>query len=157
MKLSIQARQSLQKKKEQAWLATASPFLISRITKKPTPRKERFHFEVHKKKKFRGLFKQKPKKQEMYEYKTYILSKKWAKRRREFTKKFGKFCFACDSDTNIHVHHMSYENLGSERDMDLAALCEDCHKEYHELNGVQRNMIKKTMFFIKNKQQEVGY
>lgn len=32
---------------------------------------------------------------------------------------------------SLHVHHLTYENLGNEADEDLLVLCKDCHREIH--------------------------
>ena len=71
------------------------------------------------------------------EYREYIASADWRERRGEFLLKFGSFCFRCwmprwlasiAYDQDLHVHHKTYANLGSERDEDLESLCRRCHE-----------------------------
>jgi hypothetical protein len=150
-----------------AWLKTASPFLIRKRTPNTQVVYSKRGFKLTKKQikgKNRAARKlwwksqhpkkaKKEKREVMPKYKVYILSKKWRARCALFYKMHGKFCVACGETRNIHLHHMSYQHMGNELDGELAPLCRDCHKEYHELNGVQRDMIKKTCAFIEDKQQ----
>lgn len=74
------------------------------------------------------------------EYRKYICSEKWQKRRKVFLNRFPYMaCYRCfigrdDSrkiyDQDLHVHHASYEHVGNgaEPDDDLAALCRRCHE-----------------------------
>ena len=66
------------------------------------------------------------------EYQDYITSKEWEETRRLIFKKYDYKCAFCGANKNLHVHHITYENLGEEKDGDLVALCSDCHKELHE-------------------------
>jgi hypothetical protein len=68
------------------------------------------------------------------DYKSYLASKKWFDRRDKYFKTHAKRCRACASKAKIHLHHMTYERLGSERDTDLIALCEVCHTNVHKLH-----------------------
>jgi len=40
-------------------------------------------------------------------------------------------CAACGSESELHVHHTSYERLGNEADDDLQVLCASCHHDTH--------------------------
>ena len=80
------------------------------------------------------------------EYKKYIGSTRWRRRRRRYFKKFGKFCAACGSVTDVTLHHMTYETLGTERDDDLLALCVDHHKLLHKL--YPRTCRENTLLFL---------
>jgi hypothetical protein len=33
----------------------------------------------------------------------------------------------------VQVHHLTYENIGREKDEDLLAVCERCHRSFHDL------------------------
>lgn len=45
------------------------------------------------------------------DYKRYIASARWKRRRRRYYRRFGKCCAACRTDTDpITLHHMSYES-----------------------------------------------
>ncbi len=70
------------------------------------------------------------------EYRNYIASADWQKRRKEFLRSCGEECNRCfiprwlaeiAYDQDLHVHHKSYANLGSERWEDLEPLCRRCH------------------------------
>jgi hypothetical protein len=37
----------------------------------------------------------------------------------------------CESKTRLEVHHLNYDNLGSELPQDLLVLCRDCHHRLH--------------------------
>lgn len=150
------------------WLKTASPFLIQkriapkikqvvnpgsknqrRLAKKKarSDRLNRKHKKIGSGKVFKKVKKSKPK------YSVYILSKEWRNRCKSFYAKYGKVCAACGETRNIHLHHMTYRHLGNELDEELAPLCRQCHHEYHELNGVQTDMIERTVAFIEDKKQ----
>lgn len=165
-----------QKHKEvsyEKWAKTASPFLIrtkkrqtnvvlsakgNPLTKNQIRAKKKLK-KKHKKGD-RKLFwnSQHPKKTKkvkkvMPKYAVYILSKEWRARCALFYKMHGHFCVACGSKEYIHMHHMTYRHLGNELDGELAPLCRECHKEYHELYGVSREMVETTVAFIEDKRQ----
>lgn len=81
-------------------------------------------------------------------YTTYINSRAWEKRRNLYWQSFGKRCAACDTHSYVQLHHMSYKQLGNEPDNHLIALCQAHHKQYHDENGVQRHMVRKTLAFV---------
>lgn len=71
------------------------------------------------------------------EYREYISGPEWQVRRREFLVLHGYACDKCALprwlaiiayDQDLHVHHVSYANVGAERDEDLKALCRRCHE-----------------------------
>lgn len=64
-------------------------------------------------------------------YKTYINSDKWFERRNLYFESHLKKCSRCGATQYIHLHHITYKSFGREKDLDLAPLCKDCHKEYH--------------------------
>lgn len=64
-------------------------------------------------------------------YKQYINSEAWITRKDSFFATRERVCVGCDSRQNIHVHHMTYERLGAEKDEDLVVLCKECHELYH--------------------------
>lgn len=86
------------------------------------------------------------------EYKRYIKSERWKRKRQQVFAHYGKRCYACRKRVRIlHVHHRSYRNLTREPMSDLIPLCIKCHKEitdYHRRNrrrGIEINtavMIK---------------
>lgn len=166
-KLNQRDKLSIKQKLDDAWRRSASPLLLHTKKKQPeqvfskkgnplTKNQIRAKKKMLKRKHKKGERKQHPSNKNKVSrptYAVYILSRTWRARCRSFYAKYGKKCVACGSTINIHLHHMSYRHLGNEEDGELAPLCRDCHREYHELNGVQSNMIKATVAFIEEKRQ----
>lgn len=90
-----------------------------------------------------------------FSYKKYIQSDAWRIRCEMFYRTHHKICAACGNDRTIHLHHMTYAHLGEEHDADLVPLCRNCHDEYHEQNGVQKDMLWKTKEFIRVKSAKI--
>ena len=65
-------------------------------------------------------------------HREYINSLTWEKRKKQYYRKYGKFCAICGSINNINLHHKSYAMVGKEPDNHLVPLCETHHKEYHK-------------------------
>lgn len=65
------------------------------------------------------------------EYEEYIKSKEWQETRQRIFKRDNFRCVKCGGSKNLHVHHITYENLGEEKDADLVTLCEKCHNGTH--------------------------
>ena len=92
------------------------------------------------------------------EYKKLLLNPKWQKKRLEILQRDNFSCVVCgngiDTDTQVHVHHLSYRKGCMPWEYDnsnFVTLCEHCHSGVH--NGdlvlpfpkiVQRKNIKKT-------------
>lgn len=64
-------------------------------------------------------------------YRDYLLTEHWQEFRRVALKHHGKKCKVCGSKRFLHVHHLSYDNLGNESVDDVEILCRYCHEEYH--------------------------
>jgi len=67
-------------------------------------------------------------------YKKYISSAEWDKIRKKVLKRDEYKCSHCGDDkTSLHVHHLTYANLGDEENHleDLTTLCVKCHKKIH--------------------------
>lgn len=65
------------------------------------------------------------------DYRTYIRSNAWKRRRRAYWDAHQKLCACCLSTTSVALHHLSYDRLGHERDMDLVPLCGHHHTKFH--------------------------
>ena len=62
--------------------------------------------------------------------------------RRELIKSRDHYkCRLCHSTDGIQVHHATYENRGSERDIDLVTLCASCHSVFH---GIERKRSREA-------------
>ena len=71
------------------------------------------------------------------DYEKYILSLKWrTSQARQKTISLDNFsCRMCGAKYPLHVHHISYKNLGKETLEDLVTLCEVCHEYTHKMAG----------------------
>lgn len=65
------------------------------------------------------------------DYKKYIESDEWERRRNLHVKQADYRCQLCNAEKDLHVHHRTYERLGCERYTDLIALCKACHGIFH--------------------------
>ena len=66
------------------------------------------------------------------DYRSYLFSKRWQARKAVFASKHPKKCYVCRSKVKVHLHHKTYERLGSERDSDMIWLCKKHHKNVHK-------------------------
>lgn len=82
------------------------------------------------------------------EYNDYIKSDEWKLKTKEAFKLFGRNCKRCNSEKNLHVHHMTYNHFKSEPMSDLCILCKPCHKLYHKLHKFTE--INSTITFCKS-------
>lgn len=67
------------------------------------------------------------------EYQAYINSKEWQETRQRIFNRDNFRCVKCGCSKNLQVHHITYENLGEEKDADLVTLCDKCHNSIHSL------------------------
>ena len=76
------------------------------------------------------------------QYRKYLTSNEWKKKRRAAIKAAGKRCAACGFVDGpycreLAVHHKTYEHIGAEPIEDLEVLCKPCHEKYHLMHGGQ--------------------
>ena len=60
-------------------------------------------------------------------YRAYMQSPEWRRRRNEALERAGHRCQVCNGTENLQAHHRTYENLGHELPGDLTVLCDECH------------------------------
>lgn len=65
------------------------------------------------------------------DYKGYLKSDEWVKRRKKFYSNHSRVCRACGKRYYLNLHHLTYKNLGHEKDEDFAVLCQYCHHYIH--------------------------
>lgn len=65
-------------------------------------------------------------------YKAYLKSPHWQAIRKRLYRAYEYKCAMCGSSRNLNVHHITYENLGEEKDEDLTVLCQRCHETLHD-------------------------
>lgn len=81
-------------------------------------------------------------------YQAYLLSPKWAKKRKAALKRAGYKCQYCGaSGVLLQVHHLTYARLGKEKQADLRVTCETCHEKADEVRrfeaGLQTYSVKR--------------
>ena len=73
-------------------------------------------------------------------YHAYIKSPEWAATRDDALHRAHCYCEFCGWQTpdphlppwwKLHVHHLTYRNLGNEQPEDLIVLCSSCHHDVH--------------------------
>lgn len=90
------------------------------------------------------------KKKSRLNYKNYLQSEQWREKREMVFRFNGRQCVHCGSEKRLHVHHVTYENLGNEKLEDLMVLCESCHAEEHK-------RLKKINKYNHRDKKEVKY
>lgn len=69
------------------------------------------------------------------DYREYLRSEDWRERRKELMEEAGWTCSECGDEAK-QLHHLNYDNLGDEElDIDVVALCTQCHKDIHNKDG----------------------
>jgi 5-methylcytosine-specific restriction endonuclease McrA len=68
------------------------------------------------------------------EYKSYMNSAAWKRKRQEALVVAGNRCQDCGTsrEKGLHVHHLRYTHFGNEPLEDLRVLCPDCHERSHK-------------------------
>lgn len=76
-------------------------------------------------------------------YDAYLTSDEWAQTRTDIILIRGDNCERCGKHGHVHVHHLTYENIGCEESEDLIILCARCHMKEHGLIKVKKKKPKK--------------
>jgi 5-methylcytosine-specific restriction endonuclease McrA len=94
-----------------------------KLAQKKREQRERWEQEVKKRDEERHKF---------LSYYDYLHSDEWQRKRRQRLKLDGYRCQMCGSGTNVQVHHISYDNLRKDAEIDdLVTLCRACHAKVH--------------------------
>lgn len=80
-------------------------------------------------------------------YEEYINSVMWWLRKKRALISANYRCIKCKSQIDLQVHHLTYDNLGEEKDEDLIVLCEICHIQEHDRLKLKK-MGAKEKFLI---------
>lgn len=65
-------------------------------------------------------------------YPLYLQSNHWKEFRKQALEYYGRKCRECGTTEGImHVHHITYENIGNESLEDVVILCQSCHYKEH--------------------------
>ena len=68
------------------------------------------------------------------DYRLYLTTETWQKKRDERLEIDGGICQACLSAPATEVHHLNYYNIGNEDVLtDLVSVCHPCHRKIHNL------------------------
>lgn len=78
--------------------------------------------------------KEKQKKVVKLEYRDYLKSDGWKKRRQALIESFPE-CVMCGVKHGLLLHHLNYKTLGSETLKDVVTMCGDCHEFMHKKYG----------------------
>lgn len=66
------------------------------------------------------------------DYRLYLASPEWRHKREARLEMDGHGCTMCINHSDLHVHHVTYENVGNERvRTELLTVCRDCHSRIH--------------------------
>ncbi|WP_169565746.1 HNH endonuclease [Neptunomonas japonica] len=76
-------------------------------------------------------------------FEQYYSSEEWSRTRQRIFYRDDCICQACRSKAEI-VHHIVYDRLGRENDLDLISLCSDCHDQLHTM----QNAVSKALYNI---------
>jgi hypothetical protein len=81
---------------------------------------------------------------------TYYASDEWANTRARIMRRDDYKCQvqACKSLAEC-VHHITYDRLGCENDLDLISLCTDCHQLVHQKQDASHFQYRLTSFEIR--------
>jgi hypothetical protein len=71
-------------------------------------------------------------------YQEYLSSYEWRIIRKNVLEIDNFKCVSCNSKSNLHIHHITYKNVGNEDTGDLLTLCSLCHKIIHQMNYAER-------------------
>lgn len=94
--------------------------------------------------------------------KTYnnFLKSDWWKYLRDKKLKKHKSCYVCGNKKflQIHHYHYRYKYNGSAKKAieDTHVLCSSCHKEFHRIYGVKKDMTKEMKAFKRNTQKDIS-
>lgn len=75
-------------------------------------------------------------------YTKYLKSKGWKTKSSRLKKLYGNKCCNCGSSSNLHTHHLTYENIYNEPYKDLRPLCSICHDLWHSDSLSQKEIDK---------------
>lgn len=66
------------------------------------------------------------------DYKEYLKSDAWKILRDMALRRDNYTCRLCGTEINLRVHHIHYEHIGTEQEIDdVVTLCNECHSKVH--------------------------
>jgi len=95
----------------------------------------------------------KRRKESDFKYSKYLETAWWIVRKARALKLGLNKCNRCGTTHRLRVHHITYERLYNERDMDLQVVCETCHRIIHKTEPTtfkrQKYLYKELMLLKK--------
>ena len=82
-------------------------------------------------------------------YQKYLRTQHWQLKRASKIIEQKGICEMCKKklsykSSNLHIHHITYKNIGNEPLSDLMCLCADCHKQLHrEMKRSKNDKVSK--------------
>lgn len=83
----------------------------------------------------------------MFDKHMYFQSAEWNAKRLEVLKASDGTCQMCGAKSHLHVHHITYANLGAEPLTDLATVCQSCHTLIHQVYGFPQTQADYETFY----------
>ena len=93
------------------------------------------------------------------EYADYLKSTRWKNLSKKVRQRAGWRCQLCNSTGELHCHHRSYENVGTNKEQfDLIALCKRCHVLIHmsKLHTEQALIVNRVGSLLIDKFENCG-
>ena len=82
-------------------------------------------------------------------YHDYLRSEEWQRKRRRRLEMDGYRCQMCGSGMNLQVHHISYDNVRTDAEIDdLVTLCKACHEQVHSTDLEKKANPKGQRLFV---------
>lgn len=83
------------------------------------------------------------------DYQEYLHTKYWKNFKYNYKQTHKNECIFCLRKTDkLDVHHLSYENLGKEKEEDVCLLCYHCHRVLHK--ELDNKEITRGLRILKN-------
>lgn len=90
------------------------------------------------------------------DYYAYLKTQAWEDMRQKIFRRDGFKCVICHEAKNLNVHHITYENLGAEKESDLVTLCQACHEKVHSGDPME-NLISSREKNFEKRANELEY
>jgi hypothetical protein len=79
----------------------------------------------------------------------YYESEFWSRFKEGYFRRHERVCAVTGSVGNLHLHHLTYERLGAEKDDDVIPVCQDVHHLCHQLVDGHKVRLEESVNVIK--------
>lgn len=76
-------------------------------------------------------------------YKDYLKTEHWKLTKKSFLVTVKHNCMKCGIKEKLEVHHITYKDLGNEKNNQLSLLCRSCHQNTHDGGYKTLNQVAK--------------